>query len=237
MKLELVIPTINRLKKLSNCLDSIIKAKKDNDIVLTLYFTDLKELDIISDKYNLDWISFSVIEEYRVPTFWNKCLNLLKSDALCYLNDDIELYEDTISNICDIYPQYFPDFDGILGIHQTNLPESQVVKTAFGIIGKKYISRFPENQVYCPDYYRFFGDYEMYLYAKEIDKFKYNKKIKLKHFHPAFDLRMVDDTHKNVRKWLPIDKIIFRERQELGWLWGKDFNLLRKKIERGFLNG
>ena len=76
-------------------------------------------------------------------------------DGLIYLNDDVLLYEDTLDELFKTYQKYFPDFDGVMGINQINLPKEKTIKTAFGVIGREYSHRFPNKQIFCPDFSRF----------------------------------------------------------------------------------
>jgi len=229
MKLEIVIPSLNRIQKLSNCVDSIISTKNNFDIALYLYFSNRDELDFFKEKYkDLDWIYCKMTDYYKCTEFWNKHIKNSKANIIAYLNDDILLHKDTIQKIFTIYPQQFPDFDGVIGINQANIPQDKIVKTAFGLIGTKYSDLFPDRQVFCPDYYRFFGDYEMYLYSNSIGKFYFSDDIKIKHLHPQFsnDKNGRDETHRLVRKWRGKDSYLFQKRQNLKWLWGKDYSLL-----------
>ena len=136
------------------------------------------------------------------------------------------MHYDTIDNIYKEYIEHFPDYDGIMGVNQSNLPP-QNSKAAFGIIGTKYADRFPNRQVWCPDYDRFYCDYEMYLYASKIGKFYFSEKTKLNHNHGAFAGEARDETHKEVRKYLETDRFMFNIRQNKKLLWGKTWEKLK----------
>ncbi len=164
-----------------------------------------------------------------MPDFWNTYLQNCNADAMCYLNDDIILYEDTIPYIVSQYTYKFPTFDGVMGLNQINIKDSRKVEAAFGVIGMKYADRFPNRQVFCPDYNRFHADWELCEYAKSIDKFFYASLAQIQHLHPCIDNKYRDATHSVVRKWLQIDKTIFAKRQSKSLLWGRDFTLIEKE--------
>ena len=230
MLLKIVIPTLNRLEKLRNCVNSIIRAKRNYNVELYLCFSLLHEIKQFKKEYKEDWIKFKLIKDYKVPEFWNSfCKELKKDECLMYLNDDVVLKDDTIKYVFDLYPKFFPNFDGIVGIRQENLPENQALPTAFGIIGYKFTENFPDRQVFCLDYYRFYADRELYLYAKKVNKFKFSHLISLIHYHPAFYKNFVDETHKKVRQYWQQDHITYNKRQELGYLWGINFFRLKKE--------
>ena len=175
---------------------------------------------------HIEEISLIKMGEYRVPDFWNGYLKTMTSDALCYITDDVLFVEDTVESIIEEMISRFSTYDGIIGIEQYNLPSSQALQSAFGVIGTKYADRFPDRKVWCENYSRFFCDKELWLYANEIGKFHFSDKARLAHLHPAFTGEKPDYTHKQVRKHLSKDKETFRQRQEKNLLWGRDFTLL-----------
>jgi len=226
LKIDLVIPSKGRIQKLEATLNSIFLSARHIPINLYLYFSIQSELDYFYTSFkNIDEIHLQLLDNYRVPDFWNAHLQKMIADVLITGNDDIEFFNDTIEKIIEIFSKDFPDLDGVLGLSQSNLPKEQALEGAFSVIGTKFANRFPNRQVFCPDYHRFRSDYELMQYAKSIGKFKFYRDIKIKHYHPAFGGRE-DETHRDVRKYLNIDKNTFQERQMKGWLWGCDFNLM-----------
>ena len=230
MNIDVIIPTKKRNEKLCNCINSLIEAKKHYSVNVYVYFDnneDLNECSVLFSVY--DWLHFRIENNYRVPTFWNTHLKQCKADVLCYLNDDVIVKEDIFKQIVKAFIIHFPDFDGVVGINQVNIPEGQKVESAFGVIGIKYANRFPNKQVFCPDYYRFFADFELWQYAKHINKFVFSKKAQLIHLHPAFDSKQSDETHKEVRKYFSKDKKTFNIRKDNKLLWGLTYQLITKE--------
>lgn len=231
MTLDIVIPSKNRTDKLTNCINSIFHSAKDIPINLHLYFSIKEEFDYWVNMFSGSKlpITLHLLSDYRVPDFWNSHLQRMNSDAMMYGNDDILLFEDCIPTAIKAFQEKFPDNDGVLGLRQSNLPSDQAVEGAFGIIGSKYADRFPSRQVFCPDYDRFYGDFEVWIFAKSLGKFCFCSIAEIEHLHPAFDRKQEDETHHDVRKWLPGDKKTNLIRKELGYLWGKDYKLVNKE--------
>lgn len=221
MVFDIVIPSYHRLLKLYNCLETIDKAKKSHNISVYIYFSDDKDLKSFENKY-CDYSEVRMFPEYRVPLFWNSHLKQMSSDAIIYLNDDILLFENTLDVIETKFKEYFPDTDGIMGIHQSNLG-AQGMEYAFGVIGKKYFERFPDGKLWCPEYFRFFCDQEMCDYAKSINKFRFCKEAEITHLHPSVVPGMMDETHTVVRQWLSRDRFIHKLRKQNNLLWGREF--------------
>jgi len=228
--LDVVIPTVGRVAKLEKCLNSLFKSSKNTSIHLCIYFSKKCELEHFQAYFkHIPEVSLRFVDIYRVPDFWNSYLQQCEADAMCYINDDVLFFEDTIEMIFKYFQEAFPDYDGILGLHQDNILDARKVDAAFGVIGLKYADRFPKRQVFCPDYNRFFGDWELWRYAKSIGKFAFDRQVRVTHLHPCTDATLEDDTHKLVRKWLSIDKHIFKQRQSKNLLWGDSWELITKE--------
>ena len=160
MNLEIAIPSKGRLKKLEQTVNSIFHSARHFPIKLSIYFSLPEELKEFQAKIGpIPNVSCNIVYNYRVPEFWNSCLHRTDADALCYLNDDVLLLDDTIEVIFSEFQKNFPNYDGVMGLRQANIPQKQAVEGAFGIIGKKYTERFPEGQVWCLDYNRFYADF------------------------------------------------------------------------------
>ncbi len=228
-KLDIVLPTKWRQEKLDRCLNSIFHSVKnitEYDIHLYIYFS-------VESEYQHYWNHFCAIgnihlkflEQYRVPDFWNSHLQSTGADAVCYINDDIEFFEDTAKTILSEFPKRFPDFDGLMGLNQRNLPSHHIVEAAFGVIGRTYADRFPNKQVFPIDYERFFVDLEMCDYAKSISKFYFCQQAEILHHHPNFG-GTKDKTHEDVRRFHAKDRATYEKRKNLGYLWGKTFETI-----------
>jgi len=227
-KMRIVIPSLNRKEKLTNCINSIKKARFGHNINLYLYFSDNSELLYFSKLTKDDnWIHCKIVKDYRVPSFWNARVKEMGEDVdgLMYLNDDVTLFSDTIGKAIKYMTTLYPNTDGIIGMNQVNIPVNQALKTAFGVIGRKFGDRFPDRQILCPEYFRFYSDKELYLYATKVNKFTFCHLVQLEHHHPAFNIKLADSTHLKVRKYLSKDREIFSERQMKTLLWGVNFYL------------
>ena len=228
MKLAIVIPTLNRKEKLEKCINSILRSAKTDNIILEIFFGNIKEIEYFKPFFvSTDNIKLHYLDKYNVPQFWNDYLKNMESDMLLYLNDDIEIFDDTLSVILREFERNFPDTDGVLGINQVNIHDIHKVEAAFGVIGKKYADRFPNREVFCPAYNRFWADFELWQYAKSIGKFVFCRQAQLNHYHPSINKEWEDSTHNEVRKYLRQDKLTFQKRQAAGLLWGKTYELLK----------
>ena len=232
MKIDVVIPSIGRVKKLENCLNSIFHSAKDIRLSIYLYFSLPSEYQYFLTQFrNLPEITPILLENYRVPDFWNSHLRNTNTDVMCYLNDDVLVDRDLFKVVMKEFYNKFPDYDGVIGFRQTNIPKDSTVEGAFGAIGIKYADRFPKRQVFAPCYERFYADFELWKYASLINRFYFSDLAMLTHLHPMGNKELEDDTHRLVRQWLPVDRQTHKQRQAQGLLWGKDFTLLTRTLE------
>lgn len=230
MKIEIVIPTKARHEKLLKCLGSIEDAKKQiNDNLYTyVYFSseiEYKLLDKALKQY--DWIFTRLLDKpYNASEFWNDHLKSHNGDLTYLINDDVIISPYLLKNSINNMLLHFPDLDGVVGIFQENIPLTQQCKAAFTLIGTKFKDRFPDKNIYCMDYKRFYLDQELYLYANSIEKFYFDQSSTLIHLHPNYSNYKADETHHNVRKFWKKDKETFDLRIKNNYLWGKDFKLI-----------
>lgn len=231
MKITIVIPTRNRLEKLYNCIASIITNKYygSHEVNIIIAFDNREELEKFG-KYNISKeTSMEVFNNYRVPDFWNYYLKNSNFDVFVCLNDDTLLEKDFFLKLEEAFKNNFPDFDGIVGLNQSNGPKEQCLDSAFCAIGSKYADRFPDRNVYCLDYFRFYADKEIGEYAKSIDKFYFGEEVKIIHLHPAFTKLSPDETHNKVREFLNKDRTTYTKRKQKNLLWGRCFELIEKE--------
>jgi hypothetical protein len=234
MRIEIVIPTLNRPQKLLNAIGSIAQATNqiEDQVWVYVYYSSKEEFerDSIGYRQHPRVLTRLLEKPYNASEFWNDHLKESHADVTLYLNDDIVMEANCLKEVVNIFNTKFPDLDGICGIRQANLPPDQALQTAFGAIGNKFAERFPDKAVFCKDFFRMFLDEELFLYASSINKLYFDEfnGPELKHLHPAFDKTQEDSTHFDVRKYWRKDKETFDKRRNLNYLWGKDFNLINK---------
>lgn len=230
MKVDVLIPTLGRKDKLLRAVASLIVARgeaKNHDIKIKLFFSDVRERQYFDVEFKTaEYIGCYDFPDYSAPKFWNTYLAGMKSDALCYLTDDIEMEPACLLQAISCMEENFPDTDGLIGLCITNFPASQIVRAAFGLLGRKFTNRFPGNQAFCPEYKRFCIDRELCDFATEMHRFVYCEDARLKHWHPAWSKEAEDATHHLVRTHRDSDLHRSGLRKKRGFLWGRNFNLI-----------
>jgi len=210
MFVTVLISTYDRLEPLRKCIKSIIESEyRDIEILVVVdgnreLFTKLlaEPINMVLNKERRDYV-FSM----------NRGLKEMEiKDAVLYASDDLIFAPDCISQAVAALQKHFPDGDGLIGLAQT-----RVTKGAFGLMGRKFIERFPNQQVFYPEYIHYAGDTELEQYAIFLNRFYWCETAFVK--HPT----LKDSTYILGQEIRSHDSAIYRARQAKGLLWGKSF--------------
>lgn len=224
MKIIIAIPTCSseRIPLLIQAVESIqassyknvhviIVADGNLDILETvgIHFENKKSdnVAIILNKRRMDWIA-SV----------NRVFKEFDSEYYIYASDDLVFPPDCIKKAMQTMQQSFPDGFGLVTITKKN-------RCPFGLIGRKFVEHFPDRQVFCPDYIHYRSDTELQKTVKELKIFAFppERTNQVEHF------RRKDKTWRCAIKIKARDSEIYNKRQEKGYLWGVDFNLVTRQ--------
>ncbi len=229
-RIDIAIPTLHRPEKLKVCVDSILNGNYPNVRVYILW-TDFNEMVRYSKQYAYDpRVILQETDYSKVSTCWNNFVKQSGAGLILFLCDDCALDPDCLVNAVKAMQEQFPDGDGLIGLNVDNYPPSwpeAITQYGFRLVGKKFHKRFPPGQAYCPEYYRFYVDTEMGEYSKFMGKFFFAEGAVMQHFHPNAPGGTLDQTHYDNRgekqQW---DIETWKARQEAGYLWGRDLDLV-----------
>lgn len=236
MRVDIVIPTINRAKKLDRCLASIINQDYQNYEVCVI-MNDCGRQDTIEvvDKYDFSKFWYKIPgNNLGVGGAWNyyftNFFERRNPDAVLWLVDDVEVLSYTIEKAVGCMLINFPDTDGVVGLAQECPGNPNYTFKWYGqvLLGNKFIKRYKEvnYQVCCPVYFHWFQDQEMYTYASSLNKFVECPEAKLFHYHPAFVKGEKDTTHALTRgHMMNKDKIVRQLRLDRNLNWGNSWTL------------
>lgn len=149
----------------------------------------------------------------------NHTLKHVKQGAVLYAADDLEFDPHCIEIAVEQLETKASDTDGLVAIKQSVVGCS----TAFGLLGHKFIERFPERAVFCPDYTNWGGDSELGRFARSINRLYICNESQVLHH------RLKDATRDQIKSLETQDYHFIAERKKAGLLWGRDFQLLRKE--------
>ena len=227
MKFDIVIPTYNRPEKLLMCLESIKKQIKPNYSVY-VYF-DNNDVAVYEKFKEVPWITCKLMEKkHQAFGIWNYHLKDINSDAMYYVCDDIEFMDGCFAEVERIFSTV-KDYEALVGLNQVNITSGEgFSKFAMGCIGFGVMSRFPNRQCFCPDFFSFHADSELGQFACKVGMFHYGENAKIHHHHPAVEKKMWDNTHDLVRLGCVEDRRVYNERRQKNILWGLTFERVRK---------
>ena len=147
----------------------------------------------------------------------NRVLSEFDSDYYVYASDDLIFPTNCLKTAIETMEHRFPDGDGIVDIGRKE-------RGTFGLMGNKFVDRFPGREAFCPDYVHYSSDAEICQAAKKLGKYTYPKdrETQVQHF------RMNDETRILARSVRTSDHSIRKQREQKGYLWGIDFNLVTR---------
>lgn len=216
-KVTIIIPTYDRAEFLKRTVETIIDGDYkaihifiiiDGNKEYCMDFIDSSNplVTIFRNEKRMDWICSM-----------NRGLSEIgDADAVIYASDDLEFPSYIISEAARALKKHFPDGDGLVGLSQGG----GTPQASFGLMGRKFIERFPNNQAFCPNYIHYGSDWELREFALSIDKFYFCKDAILKHS------KLMDKTMKLGLKVFDRDQSIKRKRVKRGFLWGKTFDMV-----------
>ena len=226
MHVNIVISTFDRIDVLKMTVDSLLNGSHEDISIYIMVDGNLDIYEKLRDfyAYKTDTIKIHKNEKRKDVIYsLNKVLANVKEGCILYASDDIIFYRDCIRTALHAMKRHFPDTDGVIGLNQLQVGVSKGRKYAFGLVGEKFVKRFMDRELFCPEYIHFNGDREMGLYAMEVNKFYYCVGAKVDH------IRLPDKTTRLGKIVYDSDKIIFRKRQQNQLLWGRNFGCLEER--------
>jgi len=221
MHVAIIVPAYKRPKLLGLTLASIEKSTHKNLSAIVIYE---KEDKVIHDMlYGLvGQISFPLILSFNpkdrgVNSAMNHGFRIASyADAIIYAGDDIEFRADSIAMAVNALKEKFPDGDGLIALKQ----QQKRSGAAVGLVGKKFTERFPNKELFCPDYIHYYPDLELWLYAIATERhFQCIEAVLVHH-------RLQDEAYNHSNQSREHDVTMNRERKKRGYLWGKTFDLV-----------
>ena len=218
--ITIVIPTRGRCKRLIKTLDNI--PREDYIDIRIVCDGDRETYDYLYRRRETDSAISKII---FLPGHHGSvhCRNLLirdVKDGLLYGTDDILFGENVIQHALEFFNQEFPDDDGVVGFKQDL---SWYSKSATGLVGQKFLQRYPNKCLFYPKYFHFAcQEIERLTDAIESQKrvFAMRDDLKLKHAHPSVDRKYCDATHRDARLHATEDHSLSSQRRAKKLIWG-----------------
>jgi len=210
MHIDVLIPTYDRLELLKKCIKSIMDGDYKDVSIFIVVDGNRKMIDKLKNEpvevlFNPERMDYIIS--------MNRLMKHTKGDAVLYGSDELTFSPDCISNAVKAMKEHFPDTDGLIALKQVNKEGG----AAFGLLGRKFIDRFPDSAVFCPEFIHYAGDTELKRFARSIDRFYQCREAIVD--HP----RLNDNTFRLARKVKIRDKQIYKRRKNKKLLWGNSF--------------
>ena len=209
MHVDVIISTFNRFNQLKKCIKTIKESSHKDVSILVMVDGNKNILEEV--KAEPVTMFFNATRKDFVVSM-NTLLSHSEKGAVLYGSDDLEFPSDCIFNAVAALEKHFPDTDGLIGLKSVNIP------SAFGLMGRKFINRFPNNQVFCPEYIHYASDWELGRFAETIHRFYHSQEAIVHHVKTLSDI-----TTKLAVMVKSHDEALRLARIKKGACWGIDF--------------
>jgi len=212
---QLIIATRNRIAKLERTLQSV--PKLDYQTICIICDGDIESFNHFSG-YRDDIVVRS-IPEHKGSVFCRNVGIKYTQDGILYATDDITFSPGSIQQAFELFNSTFFDDDGVVGFKQSR--STKDCPTGVALVGKKFLERYPNKQLFFPEYFHFSAQ-EIFRLCERIKKptFITNNDLSITHYHPGFIKEEMDQTHLDARLHHQKDRALSSARRASGEVWG-----------------
>lgn len=219
----ILISTRNRPEKLMRCLESIPRLPW---IECAVGWDGLNSVLVPPEiraaqhrTVSMGFVSHESTAHIGSTAMRNMLAQLYADDAIVWAVDDMEFQPGCLEMAMELFNVYFPDTDGVLGFSQEGNPGGNHHPTGVGMMGRKFLERYPYKHFLFPGYW-LFACQEILWLAEKVGRFKAAKDCKIYHYHPASHKEEMDETHREGRILKMQDHKLITLRREGGMIWG-----------------
>ena len=216
--IDLIIPTRNRWGKLQRCLRSIPQEVSGVTLnVIIICVGDDTTARCLLDDANGFLGQIVYVRDHSGSVYCRNLVTQCAEDAVLYATDDIEFRPGAIEVAVRSMAEHFPDGDGIIGFNQGD--EHGFSIAGVGLLGQKFLRRYPQRKLFFPGYFHF-SCQEIERLGNRLNRIHLEKEAKLVHYHPSFNHNEIDQTHRDAREHRKKDLTLSSERRRTHEIWG-----------------
>lgn len=224
MHVNIILPTRNRWELLNTTLEALKKST----------YQDLSIHLVLDSDYGgiPEWTAV-LLSEWEISLYVDdgnnnlvkqigNAMSQIKTGMILGIGDDSIFHPNCIKLSVEAMQQRFHDGMGVVGLNQYIDGRPMGSKGVYSLLNRKFLDHFPDGNPFCPDFYHFYPDTELVRFAESIGAFYYCESARIDH------IRLNDETTNRHLIYWDIDTETHRERMRRGYLWGKNFDLIRK---------
>lgn len=219
-RIDIIIPTRNRYKKLMRTIESIPGNTAGVEIHIRIGFDGdewtFKKL-MYGEKQNGRFSKLTFYAGHNGAVYIRNDLLKECEDAIIYATDDIVFKPGSISRAIEAMRKKFPGGDGVIGFTQTG--NTRFNPGGVALVGAKFLSRYPKNALFYPKLFHF-ACQEVHLAAEFLKKFYLSPDAIIHHYSPFTQRNEMDQTHADARIKKLADHELIRQRKAAGKIWG-----------------
>jgi len=157
------------------------------------------------------------VQKHSGSVFCRNLATQCAEDAVLYATDDIEFKLHAIEAAVKSMADHFPDGDGIIGFNQ--IGKQGFSKSGVALVGQKFLCRYPNRQLFCPEYFHF-SCQEIERLGDKLNRIVLEEDASLIHYHPGWNHAEMDRTHNEARICREKDLKLSSKRRARGLIWG-----------------
>ena len=225
MIVNIIIPTYKRFESLKKTMYSI----KNSDYKETFTTIVADGFDDRNDHFKDSQTNILYNAERKGWVYsMNRVLGLIEGDLYFYGADDIQFYPDCISKLVKAMKMIFPTGNGLVSAKQHMILSQKKINPkkcggAFGLMGRAFVDRFPDHQVFCPDYSHGGADRELRNFAVKAGCYHFCQDAIVLH---SRDVK--DETRRLRKEASPQDNETMKIRRDRELFWGETFERVRR---------
>lgn len=215
-KIDVIIATRNRYNKLMGVIGSI--PGQEDGVPIHINVACDGDIDTYNKIRDHERIKNLIYTSEQMGAVY--CRNELSKDCEChvlYATDDIIFKPGAIRFALRKLYECFPDDDGVVGFRQEG--NKKFSKSGVGLIGSKFMKRFPDKKIFYPKYFHFAAQ-EILALAEKYNKFAFCESAVVIHLNPFIKNEYMDKTHIDARIHKDRDHRMSIARQKAGEIWG-----------------
>jgi len=196
-KVSILIPTRQRYKKLTKCLESLFENTKypDWEVIVILDRDDVDSLMLVHEFEMAHTREIKKIVKSKREMYVGKInegYHKTDSSLIVFLADDVEVQKNWLIEAVLTFNESFPDGMGLVSFQD----EFDDRLAPHGLISRKYVEEFLNGNIFYPGYVHYWCDTELTVRSKKWNRFVHSpKSITIHRSRPEIDRHGKDDDH------------------------------------------
>lgn len=215
-KIDIIIPTRNRLR----CLRTMLNSIPDVDFISVRVMSD-GDLNtygnLVHNMTRRNYFRVVLTGDHKGSVYCRNFLTHSVEDGVICAMDNMVFHPGAIERALSIFNKNFPDDDGVLGFRFDDIGSC----TALALVGQKFLRRYPNKKLFYPGYFHL-ACQEISALCEKLESIHKKKFLVVDDMVTVSHYKILDQTYDDARKFKKEDLRLKRQRERKGLVWGFD---------------